>query len=158
MLESKPANKRGNARLGAVQALYQMEVGGTGVAATVAEYENFRLGREIDGEQYRDSDPAWFRQIVAGVVAEQVKIDPVLHGSLAAGWQLARIDSTLRATLRAAVWELRNKPDVSARVIVVEYVEVAKAFFEGGEEPKVVNGVLNRLARQLRPDEFEETA
>lgn len=153
--EVKPANKRGAARLAAVQALYQMDIGGMGLAATVAEYENFRLGREIDGEMYRDADAAWFRQIMAGVVDQQKKIDPVLQGTLVEGWQLARIDSTLRATLRAAVWELTNKKDVSARVVVSEYVEVAKAFFEGGEEPGMVNGVLNTLAHRLRPDEFE---
>lgn len=154
----KPANKRGTARLAAVQALYQMDIGGMGLAATVAEYENFRLGREIDGEIYRDADPAWFRQIVAGVVDQQKSIDPVLQGTLVEGWQLARIDSILRATLRAAVWELTNKPDVSSRVVVSEYVEVAKAFFEGGEEPRMVNGVLNTLAHRLRPEEFEPTA
>ncbi len=156
--EVKPANKRGTARLAAVQALYQMDIGGMGLAATVAEYENFRLGREIDGEMYRDADAAWFRQIVAGVVDQQKTIDPVLQGTLVEGWQLARIDSTLRATLRAAVWELTNKKDVSARVVVSEYVEVAKAFFEDGEEPGMVNGVLNTLAHRLRPDEFETTS
>lgn len=155
--EPKPANQRGAARLAAVQALYQMDVGGMGVAETVAEYENFRLGREVDGETYRAADAGWFRNIVAGVVAEQKTIDPVIHRSLAANWKLERIDSILRAILRASVWELRSKKDVSARVIVSEYVEVTKAFFDG-DEPRVVNGVLNTVARDVRPQEFGETA
>ncbi len=151
---SKPANKRGAARLAAVQALYQMDIGGTGLTEIVAEYENFRLGREIDGETYLDADASWFRGIVGGVVRDQKKIDPIIHNALTADWPLSRIDSTLRATLRAAVFELQNRRDVDARVIVSEYVEVAKAFFEG-DESKMVNGVLDRISRQVREGELD---
>lgn len=149
---SKPANKRGAARLSAVQALYQMDIGGTGLAETVAEYENFRLGREVDGETYLAADAGWFRSIVGGVVRDQKTIDPTVHKALTRDWPLSRIDSTLRAILRCAVFELKNRPDVSARVIVSEYVELAKAFFDG-DEPKMVNGVLDRIAREWRPEE-----
>jgi len=150
----KPANKRGSARLSAVQALYQMDIGGVGLTEVVAEYENFRLGREIDGETYLDADPSWFRGIVGGVVRDQKKIDPVIHDALTKDWPLSRIDSTLRAVLRAAVFELINRPDVSARVVVSEYNEVTKAFFES-DEPKMVNGVLDKVARQLRDGELD---
>ncbi|MEO0545338.1 MAG: transcription antitermination factor NusB [Pseudomonadota bacterium] len=150
----KQANKRGTARLAAVQALYQMDVGGNGVAETVAEYENFRLGREVDGETYLDADATWFRSIVGGVVEEQTTIDPLIHASLRPDWPLSRIDSTLRAILRAAVFELRRRKDVDAKVIVSEYVEIAKAFFEG-EEPKMVNGVIDAVARKVRDGELE---
>ena len=69
--EARPANQRGVARLAAVQALYQMELAGTDIADVVAEFEAFRLGNEIDGEQYRSADAGWFRDLVGGVVAEQ---------------------------------------------------------------------------------------
>ena len=151
----KPANKRGSARLSAVQALYQMDIGGSGLTEVVAEYENFRLGREIDGETYLAADAAWFRGIVGGVVKDQKVIDPVIHQSLTDTWPLARIDSTLRAILRAAVFELTKRPDVDARVVVSEYVEVAKAFFDG-DEPKMVNGVLDLIARRVRQGELAE--
>ena len=151
----KPANKRGSARLSAVQALYQMDIGGSGLTEVVAEYENFRLGREIDGETYLAADAAWFRGIVGGVVKDQKAIDPVIHQSLTDTWPLARIDSTLRAILRAAVFELTKRPDVDARVVVSEYVEVAKAFFDG-DEPKMVNGVLDLIARRVRSGELAE--
>ena len=150
----KPANKRGTARLAAVQALYQMDIGGMGVAEVVAEYENHRLGRDIDGETYRDADAGWFRSIVGGVVEEQRRIDPLIHANLPPSWPLARLDSTLRAVLRAGVWELMRKRDVDARVVVSEYVEVAKAFFDG-DEPRVVNGVLDRLGRSIRVGELD---
>ena len=151
---SKPANKRGAARLSAVQALYQMDIGGAGLTEIVAEYENFRLGGEIDGEKYRDADPSWFRGVVAGVVRDQKAIDPIIHKSLTEDWPLSRIDSILRAILRAAVFELINRADVGARVIVSEYVEVTKAFFEG-DESKMVNGVLDRIGRNLREGELD---
>lgn len=150
---ARPANKRGAARLAAVQALYQMDVGGAMLADVLAEFEAFRLGRELDGEQYRDADPAWFRDLVKGVVAEQRRLDPEIHRSLVAGWPLKRIDTTLRAILRAGAYELMFLPIVPARVVISEYIDVARAFYEA-DEPRMVNGVLDRIAHLHRPDEF----
>lgn len=146
--ERKPVNKRGTARLHAVQALYQMDVGGTGILETVAEYENHRLGGEIDGAQYRDADPQWFRRIVAGVVENQRVLDPQIRDCLLEDWPLSRLDSTLRAILRAGAFELSNIPDVPVAVVVSEYVDIAKAFY-ADDEPKLVNAVLDRLALRL---------
>ncbi|AQS41475.1 MAG: Putative N utilization substance protein B [Candidatus Tokpelaia hoelldobleri] len=145
----RQANKRGVARLAAVQALYQMDVAGTGVMEIVAEYEGFRLGKDIDGAQYLAADAQWFRSILAGVVAEQKILDPMLRSALPETWPLSRLDSTLRAILRAGAWELKNRSDVPVAVVVSEYVDVAKAFFDG-DEPKMVNAVLDRLAKELR--------
>jgi N utilization substance protein B len=119
----------------------------------LAEFESYRLGKEIDGEQYRDADFAFFRDIVSGVVREQQTIDPIVHTTLSAGWPLARVDVTLRAILRAGAYELSGRGDVPARVVIAEYVDVAKAFFEG-EVPAMVNGVLDAIARRIRPVEF----
>lgn len=149
----KPANKRGAARLAAVQALYQMEIGGTGLADVLAEFMAFRLGKEIDGIEFRDADPAWFKDVVSGVVRDQRDIDPRIHLALTEDWPLKRIDVTLREIMRAATYELVARKDVPARVIITEYVDVAKAFFVE-DEPKLVNGVLDRLAHEIRPDEF----
>lgn len=145
------ANKRGAARLAAIQALYQMDIAGTGVLEIAAEYETFRLGREIDDIQYLAADAQWFRAIIAGVVAEQKQLDPMIRAALPEAWPLSRLDSTLRAILRAGLWELKNRPIVPVAVVVSEYVDIAKAFF-GGEEPKIVNAVLDRLARRVRPE------
>ena len=147
--EVKPANQRGAARLAAVQALYQMDVGGAGVLEVVAEYEAHRLGQELDGDTYLKADASWFRSIVSGVVRDQVKIDPVVRGALQNDWPLSRLDSTLRAILRAGTFEILERKDVPIPVIVTEYVEIAQAFFEG-EEPKIVNAVLDRIAKQVR--------
>ncbi len=148
-------NKRGAARLAAVQALYQMDVTGTGVMETVAEFEAIRLGKELDGALYREADAGWFRGIVAGVVEQQAKIDPVIHTSLSDDWPLSRLDSILRATLRAGAFELINRKDVPAKVVISEYVDIAKAFFEA-DEPKMVNAALDRMARRWRAGELSE--
>lgn len=145
----KTANQRGAARLAAVQALYQMDIGGTGVLEVVSEYETHRLGQEVDGETYLKADASWFRSIVAGVVRDQTVIDPMIASALQDDWALSRIDSTVRAILRAGVFELLERKDVPVPVIVTEYVEIARAFFED-EEPKLVNAVLDRIAKQVR--------
>ena len=150
----KSANQRGAARLAAVQALYQMDIGGAGVLEIIAEYEAHRLGNEIDGEQYRPADAAWFRAVVSGVVENQRALDPVIRASLTEDWPLSRLDATLRAILRAGAWELTAKKDVPVAVIVNEYVDVARAFFPDGKEPSFVNAVLDHMAREARPDAF----
>jgi N utilization substance protein B len=151
--EPRPANQRGAARLFAVQALYQMEIAGTDILEVVAEFESYRLGKEIDGVEYRQADAAWFRDIVGGVVAEQRTLDPMIHTALVEDWPLKRVDATLRAILRCGAYELLKRPDVPGKVAINEYVDVARAFFTE-EEPKLVNGVLDRIGRDLRPDEF----
>ncbi len=148
----KAANQRGAARLAAVQALYQMDIGGTGVLEIVAEYEAHRLGQEIDGETYLKADAGWFRSIVSGVVREQLRLDPLIASALQDDWALSRLDSTVRAILRAGVFELIDRKDVPVAVIVTEYVEIARAFFDD-DEPKLVNAVLDRIAKQVRNDQ-----
>ncbi|TCR92933.1 transcription antitermination factor NusB [Rhizobium sp. BK376] len=146
---AKTANQRGAARLAAVQALYQMDIGGSGVLEVVAEYEAHRLGQELDGETYLKADPSWFRSIVSGVVRDQKKLDPLIGSALQDDWALSRLDSTVRAILRAGTFELLDRKDVPVPVIVTEYVEIAHAFFEE-DEPKLVNAVLDRIAKQVR--------
>jgi N utilization substance protein B len=145
----KTANQRGAARLAAVQALYQMDIGGSGVLEVVAEYETHRLGQEVDGETYLKADAAWFRSIVSGVVRDQTKLDPLIGQALQDDWALSRLDSTVRAILRAGTFEIVDRKDVPVAVIVTEYVEIAQAFF-GDDEPKLVNAVLDRIAKQVR--------
>ncbi|MDQ3561244.1 MAG: transcription antitermination factor NusB [Pseudomonadota bacterium] len=150
---ARPANQRGLARLGAVQALYQMDVGGAPLPAVVAEFETHRLGQELEGEQLRPADLAFFRLLVGGVVEEQRRIDPIIHDALPPTWPLTRIDLTLRAILRCGVFELLERQDIPGRVVITEYVDIARAFFEA-DEPGLVNGVLDNVARHSRPGEF----
>src|SRR6187551_2021395 len=147
------ASSRSAARLAAVQALYQMDMTGIDLKKVIAEFEAYRLGGEIEDCQYCDAETAFFRDLVEGVVREQLKIDPLIDKQLAEGWRLTRVDSILRAILRAGAYEILMRPDVPSRVVITEYLDLAHAFFEG-EEPKVVNGILDKLAREERPQEF----
>jgi len=151
--ETRKANKRGAARLAAVQALYQMDLAGTGLNEILAEFESHWLGGEVEGAQYRPAEAAFFRDIVGGVVREQTRLDPQIDAALARGWPLRRIEAILRAVLRAGAYELACRSDVPARVVMSEYVDVAAAFVDQ-EETGMVNAVLDQLAHQLRAAEF----
>jgi N utilization substance protein B len=152
----RKANRRGAARLAAVQALYQMDIAGTGLNDILAEFESHWIGREVEGAQYLPAEAAFFRDVVSGVVREQRSIDPLVDDALARGWPLKRIEAILRAVLRAGAYELGYRSDVPGRVVVSEYVDVANAFVDR-DETGMVNAVLDQLARHFRKDEFEQT-
>lgn len=137
------------ARLGAVQATYQMDLGGTPSEEVIDEFIDHRLGQELEGDLYNEADIEHFTNLIRGVVTDQVRIDRTIEDCLAAGWTMTRIDSTLRAILRCGIHELINMTDIPAPVIVNEYIDLSKAFFEG-PEPKFVNGLLDRVAKAVR--------
>ena len=145
---------RSKARLAAVQALYQMDLAETDVAEVIEEFKAHRLSPDADSA-VAGGDAEHFARVLQGVVRRQREIDPLVDQQLATGWRLVRVDAILRAILRAGGVELMEMPDVPPRVVISEYVEVAHAFFEG-DEPRVVNGVLDQLARKLRPGELPE--
>ena len=150
--EGAPA--RSAARLAAVQALYQMETAGAGVEAIIREFQDFRLGKDIEGERMHKADAAFFADILRGTVETQRKLDPYLERHLAQGWKLSRLDATARAILRAGLYELIRRPDVPYKVVIDEYMNIANAFFEE-DEPKFINAVLNAAAEDARSDELE---
>jgi transcription antitermination protein NusB len=151
--DPRKANRRGAARLAAVQALYQMDLAGTGLNDILAEFESYWLGQEVEGEQYLPAEAAFFRELVRGVVSEQRRLDPLIDDALASGWPLKRIDTILRAVMRAGAYELAERRDIPARVILSEYVDVANAFVDK-DETGMVNAVLDQIGRQLRSTEF----
>jgi N utilization substance protein B len=144
----RPANQRGAARLAAVQALYQMDIGRQTLEDTLSQFSAHMLGREVEGEQYLPADADFFRQIVSGVIKSQLDIDPTIDKALSSDWPVGRIDATLRAILRAAAFELLRRRDIPAGVVITEYVDIAKAFYED-DAPALVNGVLDTIARQV---------
>src|SRR3712207_1126184 len=151
---AKPA-ERSAARLAAVQALYQMDVSGTGVIDALAEFEAFWIGREVEGIAFKPAENDFFRDILGGVVREQRPIDGKVDAALASGWPLKRIEAVLRAILRAGAYELLFRRDVPARVVISEYVDIAHSFYSE-DEPGLVNAVLDAIAREVRGDELNE--
>ena len=144
---------RANARLAAVQALYQMDVAGKGVNEILAEFETFWIGQEVEGEQYKPAEVEYFRDVLNGVLADQRALDQDIDSTLADGWPLRRVEAVMRAVLRAGAYELKKRRDVPVRVVIAEYVDIAAAFLER-DEVGMINAVLDALARKLRAAEF----
>ena len=148
---------RAAARLNATQALYQMEVAAKGINEILAEFETHWIGREIEGDQYKPAELEFFRDVLNGVLNDQVAIDQLIDATLAQGWPLARVEAVMRAVLRAATYELKKRKDIPGRVVITEYVDVAAAFL-GREETGMINAVLDKVARELRAEEFSNAS
>lgn len=141
------------ARLAAVQALYQIEVNGGEPATVVREFLDHRLAEAIDGLSLEGLDRDFFRALVTGVAEDGEELDQVITPALVQGWPLNRLESLIRLILRCGAFELWQRPDIPARVVINEYLEVAHAFYED-KQPAFVNGVLDRLAQSLRDEEL----
>lgn len=148
-LSNKDKRARTVARLVLVQALYQMELSGTGVESVIREFTDFRFDGDLEGEPLAQADEAFFADGVSTVVKAQSEIDVIIINRLASGWRIERLDTTVRAILRAGTWELKFRTDIGVAVIINEYVEIARAFF-GETEARFVNGALDGIAADVR--------
>ncbi len=154
----RPA-RRSLARLNAVQALYQLEQNrDSDPHGVVEEFRTHRLGRDPGAREDEtpdsamvdvDADVAFFVDLVEGASGRRQEIDAWIVRVLPADWPLERLESVVRAILRAGTYELMARPDVPTATVIDEYLNVAHAFFDGGEAP-FINGVLDRLGRELR--------
>lgn len=150
---SKSRQQKSAARLYAVQALFQMEAAGQGADRVQKEFEDHRFGAEFDGDTLAEGDIELFRKLIDDAVNWQSRIDQMTDRALVEKWPINRIDSTLRALFRAAGAEL-IEGDAPPKVVISEFVDIAKAFFPEGREPKFVNAVLDHMARDAKPDAF----
>ncbi len=141
------------ARLYAVQALFQMEASGQTSEQIVPEFLDHRFGASYDGDELVDGDVDLFRKIVDRAVNYQAPIDQLTDRALIAKWPIGRIDPTLRGLFRAAGAEL-TQIQTPPKVVITEYVDVARAFHPEGKEPSFVNAVLDHMAREVKPEAF----
>ncbi len=144
------------ARLAAVQALYQIDLGGGSMEDALLDFLGERGDETVDaheGETAVRLDRSLFTEIVRGVWARRDELADMIAAALVDGWPLHRLEVVLRCILEAGVYELLARPGVPVRVVLDEYVELAHAFYAGAE-PGMVNGVLDTVARRLRQDEF----
>ncbi len=151
---AKGGAKQSAARLAAVQALYQAELTAAPVEAVLAEFLALRLDEEVDGVSLAAADRGLLELLVRGVGKECDELDDMLAAVLDEDWPVERLETLLQILLRVGALELSRRPEAPVRVVISEYVDLAGAFF-GGKEPGLVNGVLDRLARALRPEAFE---
>ncbi len=141
------------ARLYAVQALFQMEHSAQTIDDVRTQFEDHRFGATYEGDEMAEGDTKLFRFLLEDAVEAQGPIDQMTDRALVAKWPLKRIDPTLRALFRAAGAEL-TRSNTPPKVVINEYVDVAKAFFPDGREPKFVNAVLDHMAREAKPEAF----
>jgi N utilization substance protein B len=153
---SDTASARLAARLAAVQAIYQMELTGVDAETVTDEFISHRFGSDPDIKAIGEPDAEFFGAIVQGVPHHQEEIDAAITKCLASNWKLSRVDSILRAILRAGAFEFIARHDVPAKVVIDQYVDVAHAFVEG-DDSAFVNAVLDKMAHRKRAPEFGET-
>ncbi len=147
--------KRSTARMHAVQAVYQLEINEGRVADVVAEFQDHRLGEDIDGTAVLTADRDFFQDLVIGTADRHLELDQIVERSLSLDYTMDRLETLLRALLRVAAYEMLARIDVPAKVVINEYVDLGVAFFSGGETG-LVNGVLDRMAREIRPGEIHD--
>ncbi len=152
MNQAEIASRRA-ARLGAVQALYQMEVSGASTTDVIADFAAGKLPRETEAT-YTESEGDFelFKVLIEKAVERQATLDRAIARHLSKGWRLERIDAVARAILRAGAAELEQQRETPTAVVIDEYVEIAKSFFEG-PEPGFINAALDAAARDLRSGE-----
>lgn len=158
---------RAAARFAAVQALYQLAITETSPAAAVDEFLTHRLAptmAEEGAEPAEGTQPdiaamdREFFALLVGEVARHVEaLDDMLSAVLAEGWPVERLETLLKLILRTGAYELAFLPEVPARVVISQYVDLAHAFLDD-KQTDMVNGVLDRLAHSLRPEEFDGEA
>ncbi|MGZ9811932.1 transcription antitermination factor NusB [Pseudoroseicyclus sp. H15] len=144
---------RSASRLYAVQALFQMEAQSQRIDRVIREFETHRFGATYEEGEYQDGDIDLFRALMTEAVSRQAQIDQMTDRALVAKWPIARIDPTLRALFRAAGAEMLVK-ETPPKVVISEFVDVARAFFPESKEPSFVNAVLDHMAREAVPEAF----
>lgn len=145
--------RRSAARFFAVQALFQMEQSDAPIGQILREFTDHRFGEAFEDYEMQEGDPRVFTTLVNNAVDNQGRIDQMTDRALAKAWPINRIDPTLRALFRAAGAELLTV-DTPPKVVIVEFVQIAQAFFPEGKEGKFVNAVLDHMAREAKPEAF----
>lgn len=148
------ALSRSAARLAAVQALYQIAEAGADTEPVIQEFITFRIGKELEGVSYPAADEPHFTSVVTGASSRRAELDALIAGALASGWSLGRLGKLMLAILHAATFELVGRPDVPVRVVINEYVELTRDFFDD-KDVAFVNAALDRIAQQVRTGEMK---
>jgi N utilization substance protein B len=139
--------------MAAVQAIFQWQEGEHAPAEIIDQFLKVRRSEGGEGGMRRDADQPLFKDVVEGAVAHKAELEQTLTGALAQDWKWERVDRLVRAILLAGAYELIHRKDVPTKVAISEYVEIAHAFYDQGEQ-SFVNSVLDRVARQSRSAEF----
>lgn len=146
-------------RLAAVQATYELDMMGVSVDDILGEFSTNRWAgadAEVESELARPK-PEVLRDLVHGVAQNTATIDAALEPAISGNRKLRELENVLRAILRMATYELMHRPSVPARTVITSYTEIGDAFFEeDGPQIKLIAGIINAVARAVRPEEFDD--
>mgnify|MGYP001279951802 FL=1 len=141
-------------RLVSVQSLYQMDMAGTDIDVIIKDHKNRIIFDNKDDILINDLNTDMYKKILYGVFENQISIDNKIKEFLDEKWSYNRIDITLRAILRAAVYELLFTPDTPFKVVINEYINIAQSFYSE-KEPEFLNAILDKVAKSkltMTPD------
>ena len=144
--------KKSAARLLGVQILFEMEINGKNTKTVIKRLTESYLKEISELNNDEVSDKGYLIKILNGVSLHQEKIDKDIIENLN-NWTLSRIDSVSRAILRSACFEIHEYLDVPPKVIINEYVNISKSFFND-KEPNFINGILDSISKIYRKDEI----
>lgn len=146
------------ARFAAVQALYQIEATDEVLLEPVLKgFERHFNMVDLDGLELGEYDQQLFQAVLEGVARVAADLDDMVYGALSEKWSLSRLDSVMRAILRAGTFELSERLDIPVKVTINEYLNITHLFFSG-KEPAMINATLFTIAETLRPDELNPSA
>ena len=156
-LSEKPAVKKTEgslkarkmaARLGAVQVLYQMRLNNQDAASAMREFIDHRVGFNLDGDVFVPADADTLQEIVTATTTRWADIDAAMSAALAEG-KRGEVETLLDCILRAGIAEIMSRGDIDVGIIINDYLSVAAAFYDGNE-PKIVNAILDKIAKSVR--------
>ena len=155
--------RRGVSRLSAIQAVYQIILFSAVPDDVISAFLNGEIGGEVVEEDLdleteievplMELDAELFVVLVRGVCSMDERLDSIIRESLGGGWNADRLGALEKSILCCGLYEIIEHVKFPARACISEYVDVAHAFFQGAE-PAMVNAVLDKVARQVRPEEM----
>ncbi|MBO6520638.1 MAG: transcription antitermination protein NusB [Rhodospirillales bacterium] len=144
-------------RLAAVQAIYELDMIDAPVDDVLASFtaERWKAADEDVREEMARPKPELLKELVNGTATHGADIEAALLPAMRGERELDDMEKVMQAILRTAVYELLERRSVPAKTVIGAYTSVADAFFdEDGQQVKLIAGILNTVARQIRRDEF----
>lgn len=144
-------------RLAAVQAVYEIDMMNVPVDDVLAEFAANRWQAADDdvADEMAKPKPELFKDLVRGVATGKGDIDAAIQAALQKSRYFDEMEAVILALLQTAAFEMMSRPNVPARALISAYVGIGDAFFDNdAPQAKLIAGVLNGLARNLRAEEF----
>lgn len=136
-------------RLMAVQAVYQSFTDDKDMRLIAEEYLHFRSGMEVEGERLVEPDRELFSAIVRGVSERRADVSALIDANYKRDATRGSLELLLQSILLCGAYELMANLQADMPVIINDYVEVTRAFYDG-KEPGLINAILDSISKTIR--------